>query len=274
MTTVRCLLAVVVTKNWIIHQLNINNAFLQGDLDEEVYMIPPPEYCPKGETRAAHSLFTFVTQTNIPIVLVYVEDILVAGNDISQIEVFKSILSTYFKTKDLGSLKYFLDLKVAHSPTSIFLNQRKYALDILFNNGQLDARIARFPMKQNLKHTDRDDTLLTDPCTYHRLVGHLIYLTITRPYIVFAVNILGQFMHAPRVPYMQVVTRVLCYIKGSPGQDIFFSSSSTLHVTAYTDLDWANYPTTRRSTIGYFIQLDTSPISWRTKKDNSGSFLC
>uniref|UniRef100_A0A2N9H6I0 Integrase catalytic domain-containing protein n=1 Tax=Fagus sylvatica TaxID=28930 RepID=A0A2N9H6I0_FAGSY len=235
MTTVRCLLAVAATQQWIIHQLDVNNAFLHGDLDEEVYMTPPPGYCPKGETRvcrlrkslyglkqasrnwffklttvlldagftqsqADHSLFTLVSTTSITIVLVYVDDILVAGNDLSQIETFKHALSTNFKTKDLGPLKYFLGLEVARSPK---------------------------------------------------------------------VNILSQFMHAPRLPHMQAATRVLRYIKGSPGQGILFPSSNTLHVTAYTDSDWASCPTTRRSTTGYFIQLGTSPISWRTKKQTT-----
>uniref|UniRef100_A0A2N9GD76 CCHC-type domain-containing protein n=1 Tax=Fagus sylvatica TaxID=28930 RepID=A0A2N9GD76_FAGSY len=304
MTTVRCLLAVAATQQWIIHQLDVNNAFLHGDLDEEVYMTPPPGYCPKGETRvcrlrkslyglkqasrnwffklttvlldagftqsqADHSLFTLVSTTSITIVLVYVDDILVAGNDLSQIETFKHALSTNFKTKDLGPLKYFLGLEVARSPKGIFLNQRKYALDILNDSGQLGARTASFPMEQNLKLTNQDGTPLSDPSPYRRLVGRLIYLTITRPDIVFAVNILSQFMHAPRLPHMQAATRVLRYIKGSPGQGILFPSSNTLHVTAYTDSDWASCPTTRRSTTGYFIQLGTSPISWRTKKQTT-----
>jgi hypothetical protein len=304
MTTIRFLLAVAATQQWIIHQLDVNNAFLHGDLDEEVYMTPPPGYCPKGETRvcrlrkslyglkqasrnwffklttvlldagftqsqADHSLFTLVSTTSITIVLVYVDDILVAGNDLSQIETFKHALSTNFKTKDLGPLKYFLGLEVARSPKGIFLNQRKYALDILNDSGQLGARTASFPMEQNLKLTNQDGTPLSDPSPYRRLVGRLIYLTITRPDIVFTVNILSQFMHAPRLPHMQAATRVLRYIKGSLGQGILFLSSNTLHVTAYTDSDWASCPTTRRSTTGYFIQLGTSPISWRTKKQTT-----
>jgi hypothetical protein len=188
---------------------------------------------------------------------------------LSQIETFKHALSTNFKTKDLGPLKYFLGLEVARSHKGIFLNQRKYALDILNDSGQLGARIAPFPMEQNLKLTNQDGDLLSDPSAYRRLVGRLIYLTITRPDIVFAVNILSQFMHAPRLPHMQAATRVLRYIKGSPGQGILFPSSNTLHVTAYTDSDWASCPTTRRSTTGYFIQLGTSPISWRTKKQTT-----
>ncbi|XP_058099675.1 uncharacterized mitochondrial protein AtMg00810-like [Magnolia sinica] len=229
MTTVRCLLAVAATQNWIIHQLDVNNAFLHDDLNEEVYMTPPPGCF--HQSQADYSLFTLITSTSITLVLVYVGDILVAGTDISQIELFKKILSTHFKTKDLGSFKYFVGLEVAHSP--------------------------------------KDSDLLPDLGLFRRLVGRLIYLTITRPDIVYAVNTLSQFMHAFQVPHMTAVTRVLRYIKGYPGEDIFFPSSNSTHVTAYTDSDWVSCPTTRRSTTGYFIQLGTSSISRRTKKQNT-----
>ncbi|XP_041009486.1 uncharacterized mitochondrial protein AtMg00810-like [Juglans microcarpa x Juglans regia] len=124
-------------------------------------------------------------------------------------------------------------------------------------------------MEQHLKLNNQDDTFFPDPCLYCRLVGRLIYLTITQPDIVYAVNILSQFMHALRVLHMTVATCVLCYIKGSPDQGIFFSSSSTLQVTAYTYSDWASCPTTRRSTTGYFIQIGISLISWLTKKQTT-----
>ncbi|KAF5475174.1 hypothetical protein F2P56_007009 [Juglans regia] len=100
------------------------------------------------QSQADHSLFTLITHARITIVLIYVDDFLVAGNDTSQIDVFKSILSTNFKTKDLGSLKYFLGLEVTRYQKGIFLNQRKYTLDILIDSGQLGARTAQFPMEQ------------------------------------------------------------------------------------------------------------------------------
>ncbi|KAF5463145.1 hypothetical protein F2P56_019084 [Juglans regia] len=297
MTIVCCLLAFVATKNWILHLLDVNNAFLHGDLHEEAYMTPPPRYCPLGKTRvcrlrkslyslkqaswnwffkltsmlldagfhpsqADHSLFTLITSTSIILVLVYVNDILVAGNDLSQIEIFKKILATHFKTKDLGSLKYFLSLEIACTPEGIFLNQRKYALDILSDSGQLGARTTPFPMEQHLKRNTQDGDLLSDPDLYRRLVGRLIYLTITRLDIVYVVNTLSQFLHALRVPNMTAATKILRYIKGYLGQGIFFSSATSIHVTAYTDSDWASCPTTHHSTTGYFFQLGTSSISW------------
>ncbi|KAF5442164.1 hypothetical protein F2P56_034853 [Juglans regia] len=249
--------------------MDVHNAFLHDELDEEVYMTLPPNYCIKGETRADHSLFTLITATNLMLVLVYADDILVVGNDLSQVTFFKIVISTHFKTKDLGPLKYFLGFEVARSSSGIFLNQQKYALDILADNGQLGSRLASFPMEQNLKLNNIDGDLLPDPAPYRRLVGHLIYLTIARPDIVFLVNILSQFKHAPRIPHMTAATRVLHYIKSTPSQGIFFSSSTDLHVSAYTDSNWASCPTTRRSTTSFFITLGSNPISWCTKKQTT-----
>ncbi|XP_031256613.1 uncharacterized protein LOC116114615 [Pistacia vera] len=143
------------------------------------------------QSQADHSLFTLVTHTSIIIVVVYVDEILVAGNALPQIQFFKNLISTHFKNKDLGSLKFFLGLEVARTFTGIFLNQQKYALDILSDSGQLGARTASFPMEQHLKLSNEDESLLPDPSIYRRLVGCLIYLTITRPYIVYAINILS-----------------------------------------------------------------------------------
>ncbi|KAF5449623.1 hypothetical protein F2P56_030048 [Juglans regia] len=142
--------------------MDVHNAFLHGKVDEEVYLTPPPSYC-FIQSQADHSLFTLITATSLAIVLVYVDDILVAGNDISQVSYFKSIISTHFKTKDLGPLKYFLGLEVAPSPSCIFLNKQKYALDILADSGQLGFRPTPFPMEQSLKLNDTDGDSLPDP---------------------------------------------------------------------------------------------------------------
>jgi hypothetical protein len=272
-----------------------------GNLDEEVYMSPPPGYSTPTSTQvchlqksiyglkqasrnwlfklyyvllvmgfiqsqADHSLFKLSQGQSSTFILVYVDDILIAGNDLSSINNFKTMLAHHFQIKDLGKLKYFLGLEVAYFPISIFLNQRKYALDILADNGHLGTRPTTFPMEQNLKLNDVDGDLLPDPSSFQRLVGRLIYLTITHPDIVFPVNILSQFMHQPRQPHYDVVVRLLHYIKFTPGQGLFFPTSNNLQVSAYSDSDWASCPLTRRSTIGFFIQLGTSPISWRTKK--------
>ena len=218
--------------NWHLHQLNVNNVFLHGDLDEEVYMTLPLGYGRKGESRVCrllkslyglkqashnwyfklsfvllltgysqsdvdHSLFTWTQGSSFTVVLVYVDDFLIAGNDLTIITDLKTFLADRFKLKDLGTLKYFLGLEMARSPFGIFLSQRKYALDILADSGTLGSRPTSFPMKQHLKLTPEDGVLLSDPSPYRRLVGRLIYLTITRPDISFSINILSQFMQAP-----------------------------------------------------------------------------
>jgi len=290
LVTVRCILAVAAARQWHLFQLDVNNAFLHDNLNEKVYMSPSPGYSTPTATpifhlqksiydlkqascnwffklcsvllaagfiqsQADHSFFKLSQGQSSTFILVYIDDILIAGNDLPAITNFKTMLAHHFHIKDLGKLKYFLGLEVAHSPTGISLNQRKYALDILADCGHLGTRPTAFPMEQNLKLNNIDGDLLPDPSSFRQLVRRLIYLTITRPDIVFLVNILSQFMHQPRQPHYDAVVRVLCYIKFTPGQGLFFPASSNLQVSAYSDSDWASCPLTRRSTIGFLFSL-------------------
>ena len=178
----------------------------------------------------------------------------------------RKYLDDCFHIKDLGSLKYFLGIEVARSPTGISLCQRKYTLDILNESGMLGAKPISFPMEQHHHLSTNTGAPVEDPAQYRRLVGRLIYLTITRPDITYSVHILSQFMHDPRQGHLDAAMRVLRYLKSSPGQGLFLSSSSDLTLQAYCDSNWASCPMTRRSTTGYFTQLGSSPLSWKTKK--------
>lgn len=120
----------------------------------------------------------------------------------------------------------------------------KYALDILQDSGLTAARPSSFPMEQKLRLTSTDGIPLPDPTTYRRLLGRLIYLTVTRPDITFAVNNLSQFMQNPTFLHLDVAHRILCYIKGTLDYGIFLSSSS-LHISGYCDSDWAGGPSSR-----------------------------
>ncbi|XP_021739434.1 uncharacterized protein LOC110705810 [Chenopodium quinoa] len=146
-------------------------------------------------------------------VLVYVDDLIISGNNTAALRAFKAYLSDCFHMKDLGTLKYFLGIEVARSSSDLFLCQRKYTLDIISEAGLLGSKPVGFPMEQNHKLGLANGPLLDDPEPCRRLVGRLIYLVVTRPDLAYFVHILSQFMHAPRTGHWEAALRVVRYLK-------------------------------------------------------------
>ncbi|GAA0146783.1 transmembrane signal receptor [Lithospermum erythrorhizon] len=194
MVTIRVFLAVAAVKKWELHQMDVHNAFLHGDLSEEVYMRLPPGFdkgrpaprCWFSKLAAAlkrygfsqlysdYSLFTLCKGQTRLHVLVYVDDLVISGNDSAAISTFKQYLSSCFHMKDLGVLKYFLGVEVARSQEGIFLSQRKYALDIISEAGLLGSKPVAFPMEQNLRLPSSTSVVLRDAECYRRFCMSLV----------------------------------------------------------------------------------------------------
>ena len=189
------------------------------------------------QSKIDYSLFTKQNNSSFTALLIYVDDILLTGNDLTKVQRVKDCLLQQFRIKDFGDLKYFLGIEFSRSKVGIYMSQKKYALDIWQDTGLTSACPDKFPMEQYLKLTPDDGELLKDPFKYRRLVGRLIYLTVTRPGIAFSVRTLSQYIQTPRKPHWDAAIRVLKYIKGSLGQRLLLPSENNLTLTTYCDLD-------------------------------------
>ncbi|WVZ07780.1 hypothetical protein V8G54_021126 [Vigna mungo] len=268
MTTVRTILALAASKSLPLHQMDVKNAFLHGDLKEEVYItlpggmstLSPNTICklkcslyglkqaPRvwfekfrstllgfsfNQSQYDPSLFLQRTPKVIVVLLVYVDDIVVTGSDQDVISRIKQMLHSNFHMKKLGHLNYFLGLEVHYHPEGIFL--------------------------------------LDDPTQYRKLVGSLIYVTITRPDISFVVHTVSKFMQSPRNFHFSAVQRLIKYLLGTSSRGLFFPGNSSLQLQAYSGANWAGCPDTKRSTTGWCMFLGNAPISWKCKKQDSVS---
>ncbi|RVX23040.1 Retrovirus-related Pol polyprotein from transposon TNT 1-94 [Vitis vinifera] len=264
LNTIRILLSLAVNQDWCLQQLDIKNAFLNGDLEEEVYMEIPPGFeesmaknqvcklqkslyglkqSPRAwfdrftkavlklgykQGQADHTLFVKKSRAGkLAILIVYVDDIILSGNDMGELQNLKKYLSEEFEVKDLGNLKYFLE--------ETWYRERKYT-----------GRQGR----------------------YQRLVGRLIYLSDTRPDIGFAVSAISQFMHSPTEEHMEAVYRILRYLKMTPGKGLFFRKTENRDTEVYSDADWAGNIIDRRSTSGYCSFVWGNLVTWRSKKQS------
>ncbi|KAF5454568.1 hypothetical protein F2P56_024223 [Juglans regia] len=142
----------------------------------------------------------------------------------------------------------------------------EYTLDILQDTGTIGAKPDAFPMETNLKLIAIDSILYGDPSAYRRLIGRLLYLTLTRPDLAYSVQVLSQFLAKPTVSYHQAAVRVLKYLKATPGQGLFLLASSELQLKAFSNSDWAWCIDTRRNVTGFAVFLGNLLISWKSKK--------
>ncbi|KAL6289760.1 hypothetical protein ACE6H2_007270 [Prunus campanulata] len=300
--TIRILLSIAVQNDWHISQLDVTNAFLHGHLTEEVFMTQPPGFedlqkpnyvcklhrslyglkqAPRAwyeelhdallslgfQTSAADTSLFLKIDSSATFILVYVDDIVITGNNPSYCTQLISQLGSQFAIKDLGPLHYFLGIEVHRTASGLFLSQTKYTTDLLSKTDMLDAKPFPSPATTAKLASDSGE-LLSYPTSYRSIVGALQYLTWTRPDISYSVNQVCQFLHAPTTTHLTAVKRILRYLKATPDYGLPIHKGEP-HLTAFCDADWAGDPNDRRSTTGSCIFLGANLISWSAKKQTT-----
>lgn len=305
MSSVRCFLALAASRKWTLYQPDVNNAFLHGDLTKEVYMTVPPGISHKPnqvcrlrkslyglkqasrkwfeklaseliylgyyQSKNDYSMFVKKSGSTITIVAVYVDDIVVTGDNSADITSLKLHLHRVFSIKDLGILYYFLGIEVGYVHEGIILSQRKFTKDILLECDFDLTKPASTPLPLHLKLSATSGEHYPRPDHYRSLVGKLNYLTYTRPDLSYAVQTLSQYMQTPCVPHYEALCHTLRYVGHSVGQGILLNAADSLTLQAFSDSDWASCVDSRKSITGYIMLLGNSPVSWKSKKQSTVS---
>ncbi len=302
MATMRAVIAVVASRGWVLHQMDVKNAFLHGELQEEVYLDQPPGYedmsHPNHVCRlrkalyglkqaprewhdkiakclvtigfrmldADHSLYVRKSDEGIVVITIYVDDLIVGGDNEKEVEHVKSLLKQKFDMKDLGELKFFLGIEVIRMPKGIWLLQQQYALDMLSKYGMVGYKPISVPLDQNGKLSANASEVLEDATMYRKIVGSLIYMTITRPDLNYTIGLESQFIQVPRKPHLDGVRHTLHYVSATADYGLFYEASTELQVHGYTDADWAGSISDKRSTSGFMFSFGSAAVTWSSKK--------
>ncbi|GJS99806.1 retrovirus-related pol polyprotein from transposon TNT 1-94 [Tanacetum coccineum] len=302
---IRIFIANAASKNMTIYQMDVKTAFLNGELKEEVYVSQPEGFVDpdhpthvyrqkkelhglKQAPRAWYdtllrflldnkfskgavdpTLFTQKTGKRILLVQIYVDDIIFASTDPKACDIFSNEMSSKFQMSMMGQMSFFLGLQVSQNPGGIFINQSKFALEILKKFGMDSCDPVDTPMVDQLKLDEDPLGIPVDQTRFHSMVGSLMYLTASRPDLVFAVCMCARYQASPTKKHLEALKRVFRYLRGTINWGLWYPKDTAMALTAYADADHAGCQDTRRSTSGSAQFLRDKLVSWSSKKQKS-----
>ncbi|CAL9015698.1 unnamed protein product [Prunus brigantina] len=291
---------------WKLFQLDVKSAFLNGVLDEEVYVEQPEGFEVKhaghkvyklrkalyglkqaprawySEIDAYLSMCKFKRSTSeatlytrsdsegdLIIVSIYVDDIVYTGSSERMLTEFKREMMQRYEMSDLGLLHHFLGMGILQTDQGVFIHQSKYAKSLLMKFGLEDCKPVSIPLPtgERLKKVDGSD--LADEGLYRKIVGSLLYLTATRPDLMYAASLLSRFMTSPTKKHMGVARRVLRYVQGTLSYGIEYVRNQSATLVGFCDADWAGSEDDSRSTSGYAFSFGSGAFSWASVKQNT-----
>ncbi|XP_071727746.1 uncharacterized mitochondrial protein AtMg00810-like [Rutidosis leptorrhynchoides] len=217
------------------------------------------------QSRCDASLFIYRQGTDTAYLLLYVDDIILTASSTEFLQRVIASLHREFSMTDLGPLNYFLGISITRTSLGMFLSQKKYATEILEHADMTECHPSRTPVETN-SNLNTSGPPVANPTLYRSLSGALQYLTFARPDIAYAVQQICLFMYDPREQHFSALKRILRYIQGTLDLGLQLFASSTTSLTAYSDVDWAGCPSTRRSTSGYCVFLGNNLLSWSSKR--------
>ncbi|GJT64375.1 retrovirus-related pol polyprotein from transposon TNT 1-94 [Tanacetum coccineum] len=282
--------------------MDVKTAFLNDILCEEVYVSQPngfvdPEnpnhvyklkkalYGLKQAPRAWYDLLSlfplsqkfskgtvdptlFIRRegNDILLVQIYVDDIIFASTKPDLCESFSKIMCSKFRMSMMGKLSFFRGLRISQSPRGIFLNQSKYALESLKKYGMETYDLVDTPMVEKSKLDEDPQGKAVDPTHYHEMIGTLMYLTSSRPDLVFAVCMCARYQAKPIKKHLYAVKRIFRYIRGTINICMWHLKDSCTALTTFADADHAGCQDTRKSTSRSMQLLGDRLVSWSSKK--------
>lgn len=300
--TIRIMLAVAAQKGWTMYQLDVNSAFLYGELKEVVYVDQPEGFVKKGEedkvyrlnkalyglkqaprawfsriesyfrhkglekSNHDHTLFSKSVGEKLLMVSLYVDDLIFVGNDDVMCEEFKQSMKQEFEMTDLGRMSFFLGVEVHQSMKGIHLCQKKYAKEVLERFRMWNCNPVKNPILPGTKLSIEGESKDVDATTYKQLVGCLMYLIVTGPDMMYVVCLISRFMAKPREEHMQIAKRALRYLRGTLDFGLFYKREFDSIPKVYTDSDCAGDIDDRKSTSGYVFLLSKAAVCWSSRK--------